>query len=61
LARLPARTHDEGHVAGQWGVVIRDAGSARRGLGRTLLEHAARRAAADGRPALTLTTFEYVP
>lgn len=38
-----------------------DMGSARRGLGRTLLEHAARRAAADGRPALTLTTFERVP
>jgi GNAT superfamily N-acetyltransferase len=38
-----------------------DMGSARRGLGRTLLEHAARRAAADGRPALTLTTFEHVP
>jgi GNAT superfamily N-acetyltransferase len=38
-----------------------DMGSARRGLGRTLLEHAARRAAADGLPALTLTTFEHVP
>ena len=37
-----------------------DMGSARRGLGRTLLEHAARRAAADGLPALTLTTFEHV-
>ena len=35
-----------------------DLGSARRGLGRTLLEHAARRAAADGLPALTLTTFD---
>jgi N-acetylglutamate synthase-like GNAT family acetyltransferase len=32
-----------------------------RGRGWTLLEHAARRAAADGRPALTLTTFEHVP
>jgi N-acetylglutamate synthase-like GNAT family acetyltransferase len=31
-----------------------------RGLGRMLLEHAARRAAADGLPALTLTTFEHV-
>jgi ribosomal protein S18 acetylase RimI-like enzyme len=38
-----------------------DMGSARRGLGRTLLEHAARRAAADGLPALTLTTFTHVP
>jgi N-acetylglutamate synthase-like GNAT family acetyltransferase len=38
-----------------------DMGSARRGLGRTLLEHAARRAAADRLPALTLTTFERVP
>jgi len=37
-----------------------DMGSARRGLGRMLLEHAARRAAADGLPALTLTTFEHV-
>jgi GNAT superfamily N-acetyltransferase len=38
-----------------------DPGSARRGLGRTLLEHAARRAVADGLPALTLTTFTHVP
>jgi GNAT superfamily N-acetyltransferase len=36
-------------------------GSARRGLGRSLLEHAAHRAAADGIPALTLTTFAHVP
>jgi GNAT superfamily N-acetyltransferase len=36
-------------------------GSARRGLGRALLEHAAQRAASDGMPALTLTTFEHVP
>jgi GNAT superfamily N-acetyltransferase len=32
-----------------------------RGLGRSLLDHAARRAAADGLPALTLTTFAQVP
>jgi GNAT superfamily N-acetyltransferase len=38
-----------------------DPGSARRGLGRSLLEYAARRAAADGLPALTLTTFAHVP
>jgi GNAT superfamily N-acetyltransferase len=38
-----------------------DPGSARRGLGRSLLEYAARRAAADGIPALTLTTFAHVP
>jgi GNAT superfamily N-acetyltransferase len=36
-------------------------GSARRGLGRALLGHAARRAAAAGIPALTLTTFARVP
>jgi GNAT superfamily N-acetyltransferase len=36
-------------------------GSARRGLGRALLEHAASLAAADGIPALTLTTFAHVP
>jgi ribosomal protein S18 acetylase RimI-like enzyme len=36
-------------------------GSARRGLGRELLEHAASRAAADGLAALTLTTFADVP
>jgi len=36
-------------------------GSARRGLGRALLDHAANRAAADGLPALTLTTFARVP
>ncbi|MDN3351576.1 GNAT family N-acetyltransferase [Actinomadura sp. DC4] len=35
--------------------------SARRGIGRTLLDHAASRAAADGMPALTLTTFTDVP
>ncbi len=35
--------------------------SARRGLGRRLLDHAASLAAADGRPALTLTTFADVP
>jgi len=34
---------------------------ARRGVGRSLLEHAARRAAAEGVPALTLTTFTEVP
>lgn len=32
-------------------------GSARRGLGRALIEHAAGRAAAEGAGALTLTTF----
>ena len=36
-------------------------GSARRGLGRALLDYAASRAAADGLPALTLTTFAHVP
>lgn len=36
-------------------------GSARRGLGRRLLDHAASVAAADGLPALTLTTFAQVP
>jgi GNAT superfamily N-acetyltransferase len=36
-------------------------GSARRGLGRALLDHAANWAAADGLPALTLTTFAHVP
>jgi GNAT superfamily N-acetyltransferase len=35
--------------------------SARRGLGRALLDHAADRARAGGRPALTLTTFADVP
>jgi GNAT superfamily N-acetyltransferase len=35
--------------------------SARRGLGRSLLDHAASLAAADGLPALTLTTFAHVP
>ncbi len=34
---------------------------ARRGVGRALLEHAAGRAAAGGRPSLTLTTFSEVP
>jgi GNAT superfamily N-acetyltransferase len=38
-----------------------DPGSARRGLGRALLDHAAEEAAADGVPALTLTTFADVP
>ncbi len=41
-------------------VTVRPA-SARRGLGRRLLDHAASRAAADGLPALTLTTFAHVP
>jgi len=36
-------------------------GSARRGLGRALLDRAANRAAADGLPTLTLTTFARVP
>ncbi|MFI8100897.1 GNAT family N-acetyltransferase [Streptomyces sp. NPDC086023] len=35
--------------------------SARRGIGRSLLDHLAGRAAADGVPALTLTTFADVP
>lgn len=35
--------------------------SARRGIGRALLDHAADRAVADGIPALTLTTFADVP
>ena len=30
-------------------------------IGRALLGHAAQRAASDGMPALTLTTFEHVP
>ena len=34
---------------------------ARRGLGRALIEHIAARAAAEGAPALTLTTFAEVP
>ncbi|QES49876.1 GNAT family N-acetyltransferase [Streptomyces venezuelae] len=34
--------------------------SARRGIGRLLLEHVAERAVADGVPALTLTTFTEV-
>jgi len=38
-----------------------DPGSARRGLGRALLDHAAERAAAAGFPAMTLTTFVDVP
>jgi len=38
-----------------------DPGSARRGFGRLLLEYAAYRAATDGIPALTLTTFAHVP
>ena len=36
-------------------------GSARRGLGRSLLEHAAGQAAAEGIRALTLTAFSDVP
>jgi N-acetylglutamate synthase-like GNAT family acetyltransferase len=36
-------------------------GNARPGLGLALLDHAANRAAADGLPALTLTTFAHVP
>jgi GNAT superfamily N-acetyltransferase len=35
--------------------------SARRGLGRALLDHAADQAAADSLPALTLTTFAHAP
>jgi ribosomal protein S18 acetylase RimI-like enzyme len=35
--------------------------SARRGVGRAMLEHAAGRAARRGLPALTLTTFTEVP
>ncbi|OIJ89648.1 GNAT family N-acetyltransferase [Streptomyces colonosanans] len=35
--------------------------SARRGIGRSLLDHAAARAATDRLPALTLTTFTDVP
>lgn len=35
--------------------------SARRGVGRALLDHAAEHAAAEGAPALTLTTFTEVP
>lgn len=35
--------------------------SARRGVGRAMLEHAAGRAATGGLPALTLTTFTEVP
>ncbi len=38
-----------------------DPGSARRGLGRALLDHPAERAAAAGLPAMTLTTFADVP
>jgi ribosomal protein S18 acetylase RimI-like enzyme len=38
-----------------------DPGSARRGLGRALLDHAAAQAAAAGLPAVTLTTFADVP
>jgi len=36
-------------------------GAARRGVGRALLDHAAGLAAAEGAPALTLTTFAEVP
>jgi GNAT superfamily N-acetyltransferase len=35
--------------------------SARRGIGRSLLDHLAEHAVADGIPALTLTTFAHVP
>lgn len=35
--------------------------SARRGVGRSLIEQAARQAAAEGIAALTLTTFSQVP
>jgi ribosomal protein S18 acetylase RimI-like enzyme len=35
--------------------------SAHQRIGRALIEHAASQAAADGRPALTLTTFASVP
>ncbi|GAB2887117.1 GNAT family N-acetyltransferase [Streptomyces mayteni] len=35
--------------------------SARRGVGRSLLDHLAARAASEGAPALTLTTFARVP
>ncbi len=35
--------------------------AARRGLGRALIDHLGARAAADGRTALTLTTFTEVP
>jgi GNAT superfamily N-acetyltransferase len=35
--------------------------SARRGLGRRLLDHLAARAGSEGAPALTLTTFTQVP
>jgi ribosomal protein S18 acetylase RimI-like enzyme len=38
-----------------------DPGSARRGLGRALLDFAAEQAAAGGLPAMTLTTFAQVP
>jgi GNAT superfamily N-acetyltransferase len=38
-----------------------DPGSARRGLGRALLDYAAELAAAAGLPAVTLTTFAEVP
>ena len=36
-------------------------GSARRGVGRMLLDHAAAHARREGAPALTLTTFTEVP
>lgn len=38
-----------------------DPGSARRGLGRALMDHAADQASDAGLPALTLTTFADVP
>jgi GNAT superfamily N-acetyltransferase len=41
--------------------VSADPGSARRGLGRSLLAHAAGQATAEGLPALALTTFAHVP
>lgn len=36
-------------------------GSARRGVGRSLLDHLAGHATSEGVPALTLTTFTHVP
>ena len=70
LARLPARTHDEGHVAGQWDVVIRDAGAVElpvlQGIdvatGQMFRDIGMPEVAEyDPWPALTLTTFEHVP
>ncbi|MFE3518512.1 GNAT family N-acetyltransferase [Streptomyces sp. NPDC059166] len=52
-----------GHVDGTLHIeqVSVHPGHARRGIGRALMDHAARRAVADGLPALTLTTFGEVP